>query len=192
MEGAEHLQVKDLKSLIDFAVHLADHSRGRFFFVYTPTDGLYEIDSFGSLAPAEVIHVGDLNETEAAAFIAGLGCNTDQASALYALVSGHLPHLVKSAVEDYCAGSAALADVEDELLRDIEYQFWVVDLVQGVGSACAGLGNVERRELARSPLAESARQESSRSGGPENKCARELADGASAHGRALLVQQMKS
>jgi len=145
VEMAERLEVKELKSLLDFAKELNDERRGRFIFVFSPTDKLYSIGDFGSVSRAKVIHVGDLSKTEATAFLTESGCAADRTSALYALIGGHLPHLVTDTVHEYCRGTLTLADVEGELLADIGAQMEAVDRVLGAGSACSGLCGVETK-----------------------------------------------
>ena len=145
VEMAERLEVEELKSLLDFAKELNDEHLGRFIFVFSPTGKLYTIGDFGSVSRAKVVHVGDLSETEAAAFLTKSGCAADRASALYALIGGHLPHLVTDTVHAYCRGTLTLADVEGELLADIGAQMDDIDRVLGAGSACRGLCGVETK-----------------------------------------------
>ena len=142
VEMAERLEVKELKTLLDFAKELVDKRRGRFIFVFSPTEKLDAIGDFGSLSRAEVVHVGALSKAEATAFLSNSGCDAEQASALYALVGGHLPHLVAQTVGDYCRGTASLAAVEDVLVADIVAQVEAVDRELGVGSGCGGLCGV--------------------------------------------------
>ena len=142
VEMAERLEVKELKSLLDFAKELVDERRGRFIFVFSPTDKLDIIGDFGSVSRAKVIHVGDLSDTEATAFLTESGCAADQTSALYALIGGHLPHLVADTVREYCLCTMSLTDVEGVLLADIGAQVEAVDRILGSGSACIGLCGV--------------------------------------------------
>ena len=142
VEMAERLEVKELKSLLDFAKELVDKRRGRFVFVFSPTDKLDTIRRFGSLSRAKVVHVSDLSDTEATAFLKKSGCAADRTPPLYALIGGHLPHLVTDTVRDYCRGTLSLADVQDELFADIGARVKAVDRVLGSGTACSGLCGV--------------------------------------------------
>ena len=146
VEMAERLEVKELKSMLDFAKELADKRRGRFIFVFSPTDNLDDIRRFGSLSRAKVVHVGDLSESEATSFLAQVGCSADRASALYALVGGHLPHLVTDTAREYCRGTLALSDENGVLFADIDAQVEAVDRVLGTGSACRGLCGVQTKD----------------------------------------------
>jgi hypothetical protein len=145
VEMAERLEVPELKSLLDFAKELVDKRRGRFIFVFSPTDKLDAIRSFGSLSRAKAVHVGDLSQTEATEFATGSGCNNDKAASVYALAGGHLPHLVSDMVLDYCRGLAALSEVEAALIADIGAKAEAVDRQLGACSACAGLGGVAEK-----------------------------------------------
>jgi hypothetical protein len=142
VEMAERLEVAELKALLDVAKELADKRRGRFVFVFSPSDKLDAIRSFGSLSRAEVVHVGDLSEAEAQQFLAKMGCALDQASALFSLIGGHLPHLAMRASRLFCGGKASISDVESELIADMDDQVEAVDRSLGVGSACGGLCGV--------------------------------------------------
>ena len=62
--------------------------------------------------------------------------------ALYALVGGHLPHLVPNEVQAYCLGNTALVDVESVLVADIVDLIVTIDDAQGSRTACAGLCGV--------------------------------------------------
>ena len=145
VELAERLEVKELKSMLDFAKELADKRRGRFIFVISPTDKLAAIGDFGSVSRAEVIHVGELSDTETTAFLTKSGCAADQSSALYTLIGGHLPHLVTGTVLKYCRGAMTLADVEGVLFAEIAARVGSADRVLGIGSACSGLCGVETK-----------------------------------------------
>lgn len=142
VEMAERLEVKELKALLDFAKELVDKRRGRFIFVFSPTDKLDAIVGFGSLSRAEVIHVGDLSKLETAAFLASTGCDAERTSALYGLIGGHLPHLVMRTVRKFCSGATTLSDVEATLFADIVVRVKAADRVLGIGSACNGLCGV--------------------------------------------------
>ena len=142
VEMAERLEVKELKALLDFAKELVDARRGRFVFVFSPTDKLDAIGDFGSISRAKIINVGDLDGAGAAAFMAQLGCSASGASALYALIGGHLPHLVSGTVRSYCSGKSDLAGVEGALLADIDAQIKAVDRAHRGKAACAALCGV--------------------------------------------------
>ena len=142
VEMAERLEVKELKTMLDFAKELADKRRGRFIFVFSPTDKLDAIGDFGSLSRATAIHVGDLSDAEATAFLAQTGCAADRALALYALIGGHLPSLIASTTLFYCHGTISLADAEGALFAEIGARAKAVDRVLGAGSACGGLCGV--------------------------------------------------
>jgi hypothetical protein len=142
VEMAERLEVKELKFLLDFAKELVDKRRGRFIFVFSPTDKLDAIGDFGSTSRAEVIHVGDLSEGEMVTFLTRSECDEDQAGALYALIGGHLPHLVSRTVSNYCRGAISLTGLESELFAKIGAQVEAVDRILGIGSACNGLCGV--------------------------------------------------
>lgn len=146
VEMAERLEVKELKSMLDFAKELADKRRGRFIFVFSPTENLDDIRRFGSLSRAKVVHVGDLSDSEATSFLAQVGCSPERASALYALVGGHLPHLVTDTAREYCRGTLALSDVNGVLFADIDAQVEAVDRVLGTGSTCRGLCGVQTKD----------------------------------------------
>jgi hypothetical protein len=140
VEMAERLEIEELKTLLDLAKEVADERRGRFIFVFSPSDKLSAIRSFGSFTRAKIIHVGDLSVTEASLLLTRSGCSADQASALYALIGGHLPHLVSDTALEYCRGSISLADVKGVLLADIGRKVKDVDDLLGLGgSACDGL-----------------------------------------------------
>lgn len=142
VEMAERLEVKELKLLLDFAKVLVDKRHGRFVFVFSPTDKLESIRSFGSLSRAKVVHVGDLNQAEAASFLASSGCTVDQSLALYALVGGHLPYLVSDSVRDYCRSRITLPDVEGVLFAGIGGQLQAVNRAFGSRAACTALCGV--------------------------------------------------
>ena len=142
VEMAERLDIKEFKSLLDFAKELVDKRRGRFVFVFSPTDKLDTIRRFGSLSRAKVIHVSDLSDTEAAAFLKISGCAADRTLVLYELIGGHIPHLVTDTVRDYCRGTLSLADVKSVLFAGIGARFKAVDRALGTGSACSGVCGV--------------------------------------------------
>lgn len=142
---AERLEVKELKSMLDFAKELADKRRGRFIFVLSPTDELATIGDFGAVSRADAIHIGDLSDTETTAFLTKTGCAADRCSALYTLIGGHLPHLVTGTVLKYCRGAMTLADVEGALFAEIAARVGAADRVLGIGSACGGLCGVETK-----------------------------------------------
>lgn len=142
VEMAERLDVRELKALLDFAKELVDKRRGRFVFVFSPTDKLDAIGDFGSVSRATVIHVGNLAHAEAMGFLAGAGCDAGRAAALDVLVGGHLPHLISEAVRGYCRGAWPLADVEGTLLAGLGAQVRAADRALGAGSACRGLCGV--------------------------------------------------
>lgn len=142
VEMAERLEVKELKSLLDFAKELVDKRLGRFIFVFSPTEKLDIIGDFGSVSRAKVIHVGDLNNTETTEFLRMSKCAEDRISPLYSLVGGHLPHLITDTVQEYCRGNMSLAEVQVVLFSDIDAQFKAVDRVLGIGTACEGLCGV--------------------------------------------------
>jgi hypothetical protein len=142
VEMAERLEVRELKVLLDFAKELVDELRGRFIFVFSPTDKLNAIGDFGSVSRATVIHVGDLSDKEAIAFLMNSGCGAERSAALYGLIGGHLPHLVSDTVREFCRGTTSRADVEGALLADVRAQLKSVDRVLGMGSACLGLCGV--------------------------------------------------
>ena len=146
VEEAEVLAVAELRALLRVAKVVVDRRRGRFVFLFSPTEKLDAIGDFGSLSRAKVIHVGDLSEREALEFIMGSGCDPAGAAALFALVGGHLPHLLLTdSVRDYCLGTLALPEVEAALVSDIDAQVEDVDRLLGAGSACAGLCGVLAR-----------------------------------------------
>ena len=86
--------------------------------------------------------MGDLSEAEAQLFIAKMGCGPDQATELFSLTGGHLPHLMMRASRLFCSGRAPISYVESELIADVDDQVEAVDRSLGVGSACAGLCGV--------------------------------------------------
>jgi len=139
VERAELLAVAQLKLLMNLAKELVDMRRGRFIFVFAPAETFDDARSFGAFTRAMVVHVGGLDEAEAAAFLALEGCDAGHAAAVHALVGGHLPHLLADEVGDYCRGEAALADVEGALRADIRRRVDVVEWSLGPGSACSGL-----------------------------------------------------
>ena len=140
VEMAERLEVKELKALLDFAKELTDLRRGRFIFVFSPTEKFDAIGEFGSLSRAKVIDVGDLSEAETTTFLTRSGCAKDQAVALYAFIGGHLPHLLSDTVFDYCRGTLSLAGVESTLFAKIGKHVENVDRI--LRSACDGLCGV--------------------------------------------------
>jgi hypothetical protein len=142
VEMAERLSVRELKALLDFAKDLVDKRRGRFVFVFSPTDKLGAIGKFGSVSRAQIIHVGNLGHVESMDFLARTGCNAGRAAALDALVGGHFPHLVSHAVRDFCRGALPLAEVEGGFLADIGARVEAVDVELGSGSTCSGLCGV--------------------------------------------------
>jgi hypothetical protein len=142
VEMAERLEVKELKSLLDFAKELVDKRRGRFIFVFSPTEKLDIIGDFGSVSRAKVIHVGDLNNTETTEFLTMSKCAEDRISPLYSLVGGHLPHLVTDSVQEYCRGNMSLSEVKVVLFSDIDAQVKAVDRILGIDAACEGLCGV--------------------------------------------------
>lgn len=139
VDMAERLGVRELKALLDFAKELVDERRGRFVFVFSPTDKLDAIGDFGSVSRAEVIHVGSLGHVESIEFLAGAGCDAGRAAALDALVGGHLPHLVSKAVRECCRGALPLAEVEGTLLAGVGAQVRAANGVLGKGPVCNGL-----------------------------------------------------
>jgi hypothetical protein len=143
VEMAERLGVRELKSLLDFAKELVDKRRGRFVFVFSPTDKLDVIGDFGSVSRAKVIHVGNLDHAESMALLARAGCDAGRAAALDAVVGGHLPHLISDDVDDYCRGVRPLAGVQGTLLALLGAEARAVDRLLGSGSACRGLCGVE-------------------------------------------------
>lgn len=147
VEMAERLETKELKSLLDVAKELVDKRRGRFVFVFSPTDKFAALRRFGSLSRAEVVHVGELSRAETAAFLTLSGCDADRAESLYALTGGHLPHLDSLRVFDYCRGATALSDVKGELFADIGGQLEAIDGALGDGEACGGLCSVMYKSL---------------------------------------------
>jgi hypothetical protein len=146
VEMAERLSVRELKALVDFAKELVDERRGRFVFVFSPTDKLNAIGKFGSVSRAQIIHVGSLGHAESMEFLTDAGCDVGRAAALDALVGGHLPHLVSHAVREYCRGALPLAEVENTLLADVGAEVRGADGVLGKGSVCNGLCSVVAEE----------------------------------------------
>jgi hypothetical protein len=140
---AERLEIKELKTLLDFAKVLVDKGCGRFVFVFSPTDKLDTIGDFGSVSRAEVVHIGDFSETETTTFLVSLGCDADQAIELYNLIGGHLPYLMQRIIRDYCHSLLPLPKIEAMLLEKIGSQVEAVDRVLGIGSACSGLCGVQ-------------------------------------------------
>jgi len=143
VEMAERLEIKELKTLLDFAKVLVDKGCGRFIFVFSPTDKLDTIGDFGSVSRAEVVHIGDFSETETTTFLVSLGCDADQAIELYNLIGGHLPYLMQRSIRDYCHSLLPLPKIEAMLLEKIGSQVEAVDRVLGIGSACSGLCGVQ-------------------------------------------------
>jgi len=143
VEMAERLEIKELKTLLDFAKVLVDKGCGRFVFVFSPTDKLDTIGDFGSVSRAEVVHIGDFSETETTTFLVSLGCDADQAIELYNLIGGHLPYLMQRIIRDYCHSLLPLPKIEAMLLEKIGSQVEAVDRVLGIGSACSGLCGVQ-------------------------------------------------
>ena len=127
VEMAERLDAAELKSLLDFAKELADERRGRFVIVVSPTGKLEAVRRFGSFSRAKVVHVGSLGEAEALAFLGLVGCGPERASALFALIGGHLPHLLSGAARDYCLGATTLPELEAELSAGLSAQLNAVD-----------------------------------------------------------------
>ena len=139
VEMAERLEVKELKALFDLAKEIVDKRRGRFIFVFSPSDKLHDILDFGSVSRARVVHVGDLTADEAKEVLAGSGCDSDRALELFALVGGHLPDLVSDHVGDFCRGYGSLPGVEAALTAAVNVKLTRVDEAFGSGAACAGL-----------------------------------------------------
>ena len=143
VEMAERLDIDELKSLLDFAKEVVDKRRGRFIFVFSPTDKFDAIRRFGSTSRAEVIDVGDLSEAETTAFLARSGCDKDQADNLYSLIGGHLPYLALRIVSgEYCGSTVSLDEVERMLFAKIDGQVEAVNRILGIGAACGGLCGV--------------------------------------------------
>lgn len=146
VEMAERLHVDELKALLDVAKELVDERRGRFILVFSPTDKFDAIGDFGSVSRAKVVHVGDLSDVEATQYLERVGCSAGRAAALYALVGGHLPHLVSDSVAEYCAEAASLAEVEGEVAAEIDAQVTALDRVRGGKPACRALCGVLAQE----------------------------------------------
>lgn len=146
VELAERLEIRELKSLLNFAKELVDMRRGRFIFVFAPTDKLDTIGDFGAATRATVVHVGELNDEETTAFLKNSGCGADQSAALYGLIGGHLPHLLSYTVHEYCRGTKTRADVEGAFRAKIDAQVDSVNCDLGVGAACRGLCGVATKE----------------------------------------------
>ena len=97
VERAELLPLQELKRLLDFAKELVDAGLGRFIFVFSPSDTLAAASAFGAMSRASVIPVLDLTRSEALELL-GHFCAQERATSVYALLGGHLPHLMEEDV----------------------------------------------------------------------------------------------
>jgi hypothetical protein len=127
VEMAERLSMVDLKTLLDFAKHLVDERRGRFIFVFSPSDKLSNVSGFGSMTRALVVSVGDLTELEALSFLRQLNCDSDQAKAVHQLIDGHLPYLLNEDVRAFCLRKISFGTLQSHFMKHVRSIFEHVD-----------------------------------------------------------------
>ena len=139
VERAELLPLEELKRLLNFAKEMRDAGLGRFIFVFSPSDKLAAVSTFGSMSRARIVQVLDLSHGEAVALLAQY-CSPDRTAQVLGLLGGHLPHLVEDVVTDFCAGSLSANALEgfftalmDAKLKQVELQ------LECRGCACAAL-----------------------------------------------------
>ena len=158
VERAELLPLQELKRLLDFAKELADKGKGRFIFVFSPSDKLAGVSAMGAMSRARIIPVLDLTRSEALELL-GHTCSPQRASSVYAHLGGHLPHLMEEEVRLFCEGAldegglvAAFSALVRDRLRSVEWQ-----LGCGAGSCACAVACAVLREEWGSSLLTSAR-----------------------------------
>jgi hypothetical protein len=139
VERAELLPLEELKSLVSFAKEMRDAGLGRFILVFSPSDKLAAVSTFGAMSRARVIQVIGLSHDEALALL-GQFCPPDRAAHVLGLLGGHLPHLMEDVVVDFCAGRLDASALEgfftaqlDAKLTEVEWQ------LSCSGCACAAM-----------------------------------------------------
>jgi hypothetical protein len=133
IERAERLPITELKSLVDFAKELADGRLGRFIFVFSPSDKLAAISGYGAISRAKIIPVLDFTFSETMQYLSHFSycASSEQASSVYNLIGGYLPHLLEDVVQQFCSGSIDIVGLDKYFHDIVASKFDSMDLQLG-------------------------------------------------------------
>jgi hypothetical protein len=122
LKMVELLDLDTLKNLINMAKELADRRAAYFVFVFSPSDKLQAISTFGSFSRAKIVYVGDMTQAETFNFLAAKKCDEPRMHNVFGMIGGNLPHLMLQEVESYCVGDVDDAGFAAAMMRRIQSQ----------------------------------------------------------------------